>query len=588
LLVFDTDTGSFWFFGGSWKNLSAALADADNDTKIQVEESPDEDVIRFDLGGTESMVLRKNAFGMARLEVTNTFANSFIGMDAGTAIVNGSYNTAHGANALSSLTTSSNNTATGYNALHANINGVGNTAMGNNALQANTTGNHNAALGGSTLFSNTTGYGNVAIGERALYLNPDRSNLVAVGDSALYHNGSVAFFSYQATGNTALGSKCLFSNTLGFENTAAGSNALFSSQTASFNTAFGAMALNMANSDGNTALGHRSLPKTTSGSSNTAVGRQTLENNSTGFSNTAVGANALDLNIAGNSNTAIGALSDVTQTNLSRATAIGYSAKVACSNCLVLGGTDDDAVNVGIKTASPVVSLHVADGTDAGPTNSNGFIMAGLENALNIAIDNNEIMARNNSAASTLYLNHGGGDVKIGNAGSIVGVGRAPITNNLEVEGTASKSSSGSWLANSDARLKKNIHPLDSREMLEKLLALQGVTYEWNDDKTGWKRPGGTQYGFTAQNIQQVFPTLVEEDKLGYLQAAYGTYDAMVVEAIRALKLEIEKSEIHASKLEIEKLKAENAALKAELHANKSQLDKITAALAGAGINVEK
>ena len=39
---------------------------------------------------------------------------------------------------------------------------------------------------------------------------------------------------------------------------------------------------------------------------------------------------------------------------------------------------------------------------------------------------------------------------------------------------------------------------------------------------------------------------------------------------------------------ELGKLKAENAALKAEFQGAKSQLDKITAALAGAGIAVEK
>ena len=35
--------------------LSASIADADNDTKIQVEESADEDIIRFDTAGTERM-----------------------------------------------------------------------------------------------------------------------------------------------------------------------------------------------------------------------------------------------------------------------------------------------------------------------------------------------------------------------------------------------------------------------------------------------------------------------------------------------------------------------------------------------------
>jgi len=92
------------------------------------------------------------------------------------------------------------------------------------------------------------------------------------------------------------------------------------------------------------------------------------------------------------------------------------------------------------------------------------------------------------------------------NSSGLVGIGRTPTTNKLEVEGAASKSSSGDWLANSDARLKKNIQPLDEKDMIEKLLALKGVTYEWNDDKTGTERPDGIQYGFTAQNIQEVFP----------------------------------------------------------------------------------
>ena len=121
------------------------------------------------------------------------------------------------------------------------------------------------------------------------------------------------------------------------------------------------------------------------------------------------------------------------------------------------------------------------------------------------------------------------------NSTGLMGIGRTPTTNRLEVEGAASKSSAGDWLANSDARLKKNIQPLDGEEMLKKLLSLQGVTYEWNDDKTGTTRPEGVQYGFTAQNIQDVFPTLVETDAAGYLQTPYGTYDAMMVEALRYL-----------------------------------------------------
>ena len=156
------------------------------------------------------------------------------------------------------------------------------------------------------------------------------------------------------------------------------------------------------------------------------------------------------------------------------------------------------------------------------------------------------------------------------------GFARTPTTNRLEVNGNASKTVAGDWLANSDARLKKNIQSLSSTEMLQKVLALQGVTYEWSDDKTGYERPEGIFFGFTAQNIQEVFPNLVEEDGQGYLQTAYGTYDAILVEALRALHGELE-----AGKTRIEQLENENAALMA-------RLENITAALAGAGILVER
>ena len=138
--------------------------------------------------------------------------------------------------------------------------------------------------------------------------------------------------------------------------------------------------------------------------------------------------------------------------------------------------------------------------------------------------------------------------IKDGNTG----IKRVPTTNDLEVNGTASKTSAGDWIANSDARLKKNITPLNSSLVLSKLLQLQGVTYEWNDKREGYDRPEGEQYGFTAQNIEKVFPELVSTDNEGYLQTAYGTYDAMYIEAIRALCEKIEVLEQRLNEIEIQ------------------------------------
>lgn len=65
LLVFDTDTKSFWFRDvSSWKELSSGTAnkiiDADGDTRVEVEKIADEDKIRFTTLGTEKMNIDKD------------------------------------------------------------------------------------------------------------------------------------------------------------------------------------------------------------------------------------------------------------------------------------------------------------------------------------------------------------------------------------------------------------------------------------------------------------------------------------------------------------------------------------------------
>lgn len=141
------------------------------------------------------------------------------------------------------------------------------------------------------------------------------------------------------------------------------------------------------------------------------------------------------------------------------------------------------------------------------------------------------------SGTNTMFINNGR-----------IGIQRDPTTNALEINGNASKSSAGDWLANSDARLKKDIQPLQGA--LQKLIQLNGVTYQWNDDKTGNDRPNGTHMGFTAQNIQQVFPQLVVPDAQGYLQTSYGTYDALYVEAFKELIQQIEALKTRVKELE--------------------------------------
>ena len=62
LEIYNTTTNKFNFYNGtSWTEVGSgsgtSLLDADSDTKVQVEESSDEDKIRFDTAGTERMII---------------------------------------------------------------------------------------------------------------------------------------------------------------------------------------------------------------------------------------------------------------------------------------------------------------------------------------------------------------------------------------------------------------------------------------------------------------------------------------------------------------------------------------------------
>ncbi|MFT4900472.1 MAG: hypothetical protein ACI9U0_002276 [Flavobacteriales bacterium] len=271
----------------------------------------------------------------------------------------------------------------------------------------------------------------------------------------------------------------------------------------------------------------------------------------------------------------------------------------------------DTGGNVGIGTSTPSQKLDVVghaeiNGTISLPASStqsrnieigtgrsgNGFSYIDLIGDATYT-DYGLRLIRNGGANGWTHLSHRGtgefqistidaGDLvfettsaarmRIGSTG-LVGIGRTAATNILEVAGDASKTSSGDWLANSDARLKKEIKQMDSQRVLDKMLALKGVTYYWNDTVTGSKRPTQLQYGFTAQNIQEVFPILVEEDNLGYLQTAYGTYDAMYVESMRALQEQIDSQQmiIEAQKAEIATEKVENESQKQEIETIKAE-----------------
>ena len=332
----------------------------------------------------------------------------------------------------------------------------------------------------------------------------------------------------------------------------------------------------------NTFLGYYTGTDNTDGAYNVFMGSYSGHNNTTAGQNTYVGYAAGYANTLGEKNSAFGTESGYWNVEGTRNTTIGYQAGYynKGNNNTIIGyeagqGSNssldiDGCVFLGYQAGYNETNnnrLYIDNSSTAEPLLYGVFNTNELEvnGDLTIDVPPGSIESRSeikfgyhNTTEFTIDYDGSNDKFEIREGTSQIliiddfnfGVKRTPTTNDLEVSGTASKSSAGDWLANSDARLKKNIEPLNSSLVLSNLLKLQGVTYEWNDPRETYDRPDGKQYGFTAQNIQQTFPELVSEDAEGYLQTSYGTYDAMYIEAIRELVKKIEVLEKRIRDLE--------------------------------------
>jgi trimeric autotransporter adhesin len=330
---------------------------------------------------------------------------TFFGYHSGN-VNTGGLNSAFGHEALMNNINGLGNTASGYQALYLGITGSFNTAVGVNALRVNT-GNSNTAIGNEALVFNTTGFSNTAIGRAALFYNTTRSNLVAIGDSALFNNGIGATGILMATGNTAVGSRALQSNNIGYRNVALGTSALQANTSGNWNTAIGAYSLysnisgtnntcigsnalrnndfgynncaigsaalfNNAGGRNNTATGILALNKNTSGDNNSAHGAWALEKNTIGTHNTANGFYALNLNDLGISNTANGAWALENNTSGQHNTAIGSHALQ--SN---ISGNKNTTVGTFSDVSSGSLTNATAIGYNAKVSTSNSLVLGG-------------------------------------------------------------------------------------------------------------------------------------------------------------------------------------------------------------------
>ncbi|MEK6676224.1 MAG: tail fiber domain-containing protein [Planctomycetota bacterium] len=142
-----------------------------------------------------------------------------------------------------------------------------------------------------------------------------------------------------------------------------------------------------------------------------------------------------------------------------------------------------------------------------------------------------------------------------------VGIGRTPGTNRLEVEGDASKTTAGSWLANSDAAIKQQVQPV--KAALAVIDQLRPVAFYYTDEYRA-KHPSVKDqpyFNYIAQEFRKVFPDSVQDSgEDGLLQMDSYPANVYAVAAIKELHDIVQEKDC-----EMEELKQRNDALEARL-----------------------
>jgi hypothetical protein len=145
------------------------------------------------------------------------------------------------------------------------------------------------------------------------------------------------------------------------------------------------------------------------------------------------------------------------------------------------------------------------------------------------------------------------------NAGS-GGTLRMRLSNSGQLQTTT-----GTLSTLSDARLKDGV--TDYVGALDQINALRPVSFRYRNAGKAAFQPEGTQMGFIAQEMAQVFPQWVSEGDDGYLMLSLRGFEAVAVGALQELSAEnaMEAAQSSSHRERIEKLEADNADLRARV-----------------------
>ena len=510
---------------------ASEIADADDDTKIQVEESADEDLIRIDLEGAERFVFQRG-----RIEFENAGISVFLGDQAGE---NDDFS-------------NNENVFIGYQAGEANVSAAANTGIGRAALLNHTSGTFNIAIGNYSMLNHDSGGSNTVVGGYGMENSID------------------------GIGNTVMGAAVLREDTTGNYNVVAGYFAASSGQHEN-SVILGAFAGQNADGGNNVFVG-RNAGSNAVGDYNVFIGRSAGQNESVSdrlfiensnsssplvygeFDNDLVRINGeFDVTgtITGASTGLIGNMSlgsESTDQSTSAATGLGYTTTPwIYTNAIEAQGERG--------TASTLITLG-ADGT-YGVADEIHFITSGNPQ-VSIASDGKVGFDKDPDTdlhirQSQQSITNGTGGIKFEESNNTADYWRVYHSGiyfsfNLQGSRVAYVNTSGDWIVGSDSTLKKNIRHMNPT--LNRVMQMRPVTYQYKRQEEAASR----SIGFIAQEVQPLFPEMVTKGEDGKLGMSYSTAGVIAIKAIQEQQEIIEKQN-----QEIEELRKQNQAFEERL-----------------------
>ena len=373
--------------------------------------------------------------------------------------------------------------------------------------------------------------------------------------------------------NTAVGFGALKDTTTGFFNTAVGTRALEHNIIGNFNMAIGTEALNQNNANFNLAIGFRVGFMNTTGNHLTGIGAAALRNNTTAGFNTAIGADALRENTISEANVAVGDAALAAYNGLDAGidgfnTALGSIALTALTD-----GFQNTAVGRRALQVLTVGENNTAVGWRSGNilTTGDGNTFIGSLAGSTEGPDVSNVICLGESGDTNggeqtdnrCYIGQIFG-ITTGNVGS-------PVLIDFDGQlGTISSS----------RRFKKDIKPMDQAS--EAILALKPVTFHYKDRRDGKKAQETPEFGLIAEDVAEVNPDLVVNDKNGEIYSVrYEVVNVMLLNEFlkEHKKVEEQQASIADLKSTVALQQKGMEVLTAQLKEQAAQIQKVSAQL---------